>query len=287
MLYSFTLEKIENFNLKHTFESGQCFRWSKNPDESYSGIVSGHIFNIKMDVDNTLFVQSTMPDCREFFEEYIDNKRDYSYIKGKISVNDETMKKAVEYGCGMRILKQDHWETLASFIISANNNIPRIIKIIGNLSKVYGSPIKYNGETLYTFPMPEDIIGTGQDYLSDCGLGFRCRYIRHAAGMVKTGEVDLKTIEKLDTASAKKELMKIDGVGPKVADCVLLYSYGKYDVFPTDVWIKRIVQALYFGTEKKIHEIHEFARERYGELAGFAQQYLFYYARENRITMKE
>ncbi|MGE5474290.1 MAG: DNA-3-methyladenine glycosylase family protein [Ignavibacteriales bacterium] len=284
-MYTFSIENIKNFNLKHTFECGQCFRWWKNSDESYSGIVSGNIFNVKIS-GNTLHVESSMHDSQKFFEEYIDNNRDYSEIKRKISVNDSNMNKAVEFGYGMRILKQDHWETLVSFIISANNNIPRIIKTIEKLSELYGAPFEINDKTYYAFPTPQDIIENQEDKLAQCGLGFRCRYIKHAAEMVLYGEIDLNTIEKLDTGLAKKELMRINGVGPKVADCTLLYSYGRYDVFPTDIWIKRIVETLYFGTEKRISEIHEFAHDRFGGYAGFAQQYLFYYARENKVGAK-
>lgn len=232
---------------------------------------------------DTLLVESSMPDGREFFQEYIDNKRDYSEIKEKISFNDANMEKAIEFGCGIRILKQEHWETLLSFIVSANNNIPRIISSIRKLSKTFGRPFQVNDETYYAFPTPQDILSGNEESLQKCGLGFRSKYIRHAAKMILNGEIDLNAIEKLDTDSAKKELMRINGVGPKVSDCVLLYSYGKYDAFPTDVWIKRIMETLYFDSEKKISEIHKFAREKFGAYAGFAQQYLFYYARENKI----
>ena len=282
-MYIFTIENIQNFSLKHTFECGQCFRWRPNPDGSYTGIAGEGIFNVRMSGESDLIVETNLPDFKESFEEYIDNHNDYSAIKKILSKNDKTMKKAVDYGYGMRILKQDHWETLASFIISANNNIPRIMKTVENIAGTYGKQIEFQGKAYSLFPKPEDLADAGDKELKCCGLGFRWKYIKCAAQMIESGEINLEEIEKQHSASARNELIKIPGVGPKVADCVLLYSYAKADVFPTDVWIKRIVETIYFGKEKKLNEIQEFAKNKYGELAGFAQQYLFYYARENKI----
>jgi len=281
--YNFTIEKIENFNLTHTFECGQCFRWKPNLDGSYTGIVGEGIYNIRMLEDSDLIIESSIPDSKEFFEKYIDNLTDYSTIKQLLLKSDKSMEKAVEYGYGMRILKQEPWETLASFIISANNNIPRIMKTVENIARAYGKQIEFKGKAYNLFPKPEELADARDEDLKCCGLGFRGKYIKRAAQMISSGEIDLEKIGNMDSTSARSELTKIQGVGPKVADCVLLYSYAKADVFPIDVWIKRIVETIYFGKEKKLHEMQEFARNKYGELAGFAQQYLFYYARENKI----
>ncbi|MGE5329626.1 MAG: DNA-3-methyladenine glycosylase family protein [Deltaproteobacteria bacterium] len=281
MLYSFIIENIRNFSLKHTFECGQCFRWKPNNDGSYTGVVGEGVFNVKMHNEAELIVETNLLDSKEFFEQYIDNNTDYLAIENLLSGNDKIMKEAVGYGSGMRILKQEHWETLASFIISANNNIPRIMKTVENIAGVYGRKVEFKGEGYYLFPGPEELADAGEEDLKSCGLGFRGKYIRSAAQMLASGEINLKELEAWDSASARNELIRIPGVGPKVADCVLLYSYAKTDVFPIDVWIKRIVEMLYFSKEKKLNEIQEFARNKYGKLAGFAQQYLFYYAREN------
>ena len=283
MAYNFIIKNIKNFNLAHTFECGQCFRWKRNADGSYTGVVGEGVFNIKMENDTDLIVETNLPDSKLFFEDYIDNKRDYSQIKQKISASDINMQEAVDFGYGMRILKQEHWETLVSFIISANNNIPRIIKTVENIARTYGKQIEFQGKSYNLFPKPEVLAEARDEDLKCCGLGFRGKYIKRAAQMISYGEINLEKIGNMDSTSARSELTKIPGVGPKVADCVLLYSYAKADVFPTDIWIKRIVETIYFGKEKKLHEIQDFAKNKYGELAGFAQQYLFYYARENKI----
>lgn len=277
-------KNMEDFEPVHTFECGQSFRWIKQPDGSYTGVVKGNVFNV-LKQDDSIIVECSSSDCRKMIEEYLDFDRDYSIIKDKLS-EDDILKKAVDFGYGIRILKQDHWECLASFIISANNRIPLIMRSVENIAKDFGKPVQFNKKTYYSFPQPEGLTGIEEEKLELCGVGFRCKYIKHAARMVSSGEVDLAALENMDSTAAREELMRIPGVGPKIADCVLLYSYGKTDVFPTDVWIKRVVEVLYFGRNTKLREIQEFARTKFGDIAGFAQQYLFYYARENKITGK-
>jgi len=279
------IRNIKDFEPKHTFECGQCFRWNRQLDDSYTGAVRGHVFNISKE-NGSIIVKSDMPDPEEILLDYLDLQTDYSTIKGELS-KDPIMSKAIDYGYGIRILKQEHWECLASFIISANNRIPMIMRSVENIARDFGKPIEFNGSTYFSFPPPEVIVDVNEDRLTLCGVGFRCKYIKHAARMVASGEVDLNALENMDSGSARGELMKIPGVGPKIADCVLLYSYGKSDVFPTDVWIKRVIEVLYFGREAKLPEIQEFARRKFGSLAGAAQQYLFYYARENKIGSPE
>lgn len=275
------LKNPRDFNAVHTFECGQCFRWIKQIDGSYTGVVGDNVFNIREDGD-TVFIEASSDEAGEILSGYLDFSRDYTLIKKRLSDN-HVLKKAVEFGYGIRILKQNHWECLASFIISANNRIPMIMRAVENIARDFGKPVEFKGKTYYTFPGPDELLKVEEDKITLCGVGFRCKYIKHAARMVSSGEINLEHIEKLDSSEAREELMKIPGVGPKIADCVLLYSYGKTDVFPTDVWIKRVVEVLFFGREAKLPEIQEFAGTRFGELAGFAQQYLFYYARENKI----
>lgn len=278
------IRNIKDFELKHTFECGQGFRWIRQLDNSYTGVVRGHVFNVSKEEDS-IVVKSDMMNPEEIILDYLDLRTDYSTFKEELS-KDRVMSKAIDYGYGIRILKQEHWECLASFIISANNRIPMIMRSVENIARDFGKPIEFNGSTYFSFPPPEAIVDVNEYRLTLCGVGFRCKYIKHAARMVASGEVDLNAVVNMDSVSAREELMKIPGVGPKIADCVLLYSYGKSDVFPTDVWIKRVVEVLYFGREAKLSEIQEFARRKFGSLAGIAQQYLFYYARENKIGSK-
>ncbi|PNT91605.1 DNA-3-methyladenine glycosylase family protein [Clostridium thermosuccinogenes] len=279
------VENVRDFDPVHIFECGQCFRWVRQPDNSFTGVVRGKVANISYQ-DGTLVIKnSSLKDFQDIWFEYLDLGRDYSEIKALLD-KDEHMKKAIEYGYGIRILKQDLWEVLISFIISANNRIPMIMKTVAAMSKLYGDEIQYDGMAYYSFPGADKLSEAGIEELEACRGGFRCKYILNTARMVKNGEVRLEELEGMDTGKAREELMKFPGVGPKVADCVLLYSGTKQDVFPTDVWVKRVMEELYFKREASFKEIQDFASSYFGDLAGFAQQYLFYYARENRIGTK-
>lgn len=279
------VENVRDFDPVHIFECGQCFRWIRQPDNSFTGVARGKVANISYQ-DGTLVIKnSSLKDFQDIWFEYLDLGRDYGEIKALLD-KDEHMKKAIEYGYGIRILKQDLWEVLISFIISANNRIPMIMKTVAAMSKLYGDEIQYDGMAYYSFPGADKLFEAGIEELEACRGGFRCKYILNTARMVKNGEVRLEELEGMDTGKAREELMKFPGVGPKVADCVLLYSGTKQDVFPTDVWVKRVMEELYFKREASFKEIQDFASSYFGDLAGFAQQYLFYYARENRIGTK-
>ncbi|MEG6612901.1 DNA glycosylase [Pseudoclostridium thermosuccinogenes] len=279
------VENVQDFDPVHIFECGQCFRWVRQPDNSFTGVVRGKVANISYQNGTLVIKNSSLKDFQDIWFEYLDLGRDYGEIKALLD-KDEHMKKAMEYGYGIRILKQDLWEVLISFIISANNRIPMIMKTVAAMSKLYGDEIQYDGMAYYSFPGADKLFEAGIEELEACRGGFRCKYILNTARMVKNGEVRLEELEGMDTGKAREELMKFPGVGPKVADCVLLYSGTKQDVFPTDVWVKRVMEELYFKREASFKEIQDFASSYFGDLAGFAQQYLFYYARENRIGTK-
>jgi N-glycosylase/DNA lyase len=279
------VEGVKDFDPVHIFECGQCFRWLRQEDGSYTGVAKGKVANIKYYDGRLEVINSTPEDFRNIWFDYLDLGRDYSEIKQKLA-KDDIMRNAIAFGHGIRILKQEFWETLISFIISANNRIPMIMKVVAALSKMYGDEVTFQGKSYYTFPQVEKLASSSVEEVEFCRGGFRCKYIIATAQMVSNGEVDLSSIPGMDTDSARSELTKFPGVGNKVADCTLLYSGTKYDVFPTDVWVKRVMEELYFKREASFKEIQEFARDYFGELAGFAQQYLFYYARENRIGTK-
>jgi len=279
------VENIKDFNPVHIFECGQCFRWLKENDGSYTGVAGGRVANISYSDGRITIKNASQDDFIDMWFDYLDLGRDYSEVK-KILSKDPILEKAIEFGYGIRILRQDIWETLISFIISANNMIPRIMKTVAVISKVYGDEISYAGKKYFTFPGIDKLAGSSLQELDVCRGGFRCKYILGTAHMIKEGVFDLEALGSTDTDEARKELTRLPGVGNKVADCVLLYSGTKQDVFPTDVWVKRVMEELYFKREASFKEIQEFAREHFGELAGFAQQYLFYYAREKKIGAK-
>jgi N-glycosylase/DNA lyase len=279
------VQNVRDFNAVHIFECGQCFRWIRQDDGSYTGAAKGRVINIKF-VNGTLEVSnSNAEDFRKIWFDYLDLGRDYSEIKKRLA-KDEVMKKAIDFGYGIRLLRQDVWETLISFIISANNRIPMIMKTVGAVSRLYGEKIQFQGENYYSFPDANKLSGSEIEQLEVCRAGFRCKYIIGTADKIKKGEVKLHELGDMKTDEARNELVRFPGVGPKVADCTLLYSGTKYDVFPTDVWVKRVMEELYFEREASFKEIQQFAKDYFGDLAGFAQQYLFYYARENKIGAK-
>lgn len=276
----FEIENIKDFNLTHILECGQCFRWKKEANESYTGVIKEGVINVKMDENEKIcFTYKLNGRANEIIENYFDLKRDYSEIKNKISINDENMLSAIEYGYGIRILRQDPWEMLISYIISAANNIPRISKTIENISQKYGKKVEFCGKEYFLFPTPEELAGATIEDFRSLNLGFRDKYVYGAVADVVSGKVNLENINKLDYLEAKKELMKIKGVGAKVADCILLFSMNKIEAFPIDTWIKKVMVELY-GTKNSLKDIEKCATERFGGYAGIAQQYLFYYMRE-------
>jgi len=270
---------IEDFNLKETFECGQCFRWNEEEDGSYTGIAYDRVINVKLEEDMLIIDNTDLNDFYDIWFDYFDLGRDYKQIKENLS-RDPILKEAIQYGQGIRILRQDTWETLVSFIISQNNRIPQIKKVIENLASSFGEPIEYKGKIYYTFPKAEELVMFDVETIAKTKCGFRAKYILDAASKVFSGEIDLLKLFEYSTNDIRDILMNINGVGPKVADCVILYSIGRYDTFPTDVWIKRIVEYLYLKREGTPLEIQLFAIDKFGDLSGFAQQYLFYYGRE-------
>ncbi len=282
----YKIENIDSFDLKDIFECGQCFRWNKQEDGSYTGVVKNNILNVKKQ-DNQIIFQGICEDnIQKIVENYFDLNRDYEKIKKDLSKIDDNMKTSIEYGKGIRILNQDLWETIISFIISANNNIPRIKGIIERLSQKYGKEIIYKGEKYYTFPTPEELKNVTVEEYRKLGLGFRDIRLYETTKMILEKEIDLEKLkENPNTKEVREELLKLSGVGPKVADCILLFSdLKRFEVFPIDVWVRRVMNDLYIKNEdeNKVSkkQIEKIAEEKFGNLAGLAQQYLFYWRRE-------
>jgi len=273
---------LKDFNLSHIFDCGQCFRWERQEDGSYFGVAFNKALKIEMlSPDTVILYDTTEDDFKKIWYNYFDFGTDYSGIKKQLS-KDSVLKSAIGYGEGIRILNQDLWECVVSFIISASNNIPRIKKIISEFSRLFGEKIDYMGSTCYSFPTAEKISTLSIEDLAPIKAGFRDKYIISAAEAFCSG-VSFDSFSSLSYDEAKRELMKIKGVGNKVADCILLFGLAKRNSFPVDVWIKRIVEYCYFDGEQTNDKIRSFAEEKFGELGGYAQQYLFFYARENKI----
>lgn len=285
MEQQYILRNDKSFEPVHIFECGQCFRWNKEEDGSYTGVIKNSVINVKKLGKNVEFTGVCDRNIKEICEEYFNLQTNYEAIKEKLSNIDIYLKNSIEYGNGIRILKQDLWETLLSFIISANNNIPRIKTIIERIAKKYGNRIEYRNKIYYTFPTPEMLQNASIDNFRGLGLGFRDVRIYETVQRTLKGEIDLEKLKQEEnTEVLRKKLLEIPGVGPKVADCVMLFALNRFDVFPVDVWVKRVISELYFNKKEQTpNVIHEFAEKQYGNLAGLAQQYLFYWRRENSI----
>lgn len=271
---------INNFNLEHTFMCGQCFRWNECPDGTYTGVAHSRAVMMSMEGDSLYIYNTTEDDVNNIWLDYLDLKRDYFEIK-KMYENDKYLSRAMDFGYGIHILNQDIFECLISFIISTQNQIPRIKKIVAELCHAYGNECRTDSELLYSFPSARQLEHVTAEKLAFLKAGYRADYIVDAVKKVISGEVDLNAVPKMDYETAKKELMKIKGVGPKVADCVLLFSARKSEAFPVDVWVQRTMRSLYMDETATNKQIEKRAAELFGKYAGFAQQYLFYYAREN------
>lgn len=272
---------IKDFDLKNTFLNGQCFRFDPYKG-GYLGIALGKVIYLQKDGDNFLIDGVTKEEFDTLFSDYFDLKRDYKKITDSFK-KEENLLKALEYGKGMRILRQDPWETLISFIISQNNNIGRIKSIISRLSTKYGTPIVYDETVFYLFPTPNQLKEvTEQDY-KNLGLGYRAKYLEKTVKDVLDGKVDFENLKKIGYFKAKEQLLKLNGVGPKVADCILLFGLNYLDAFPVDTWIKKVMERLYLKKSATNKEIWDYAQNAFGEYAGLAQQFLFYYGRENKI----
>ena len=282
----YKINNIKSFEPKHIFDCGQCFRWNEIADGSYTGTFGRNVLNVKKENKEIRFKGLVDGNIKNIYKKYFDLDRDYEKIKKDLSKIDNNMKTSINYGEGIRLLNQDLWETIISFIISANNNIPRIKGIIDRISKTYGEKIVWEGKEYYTFPTPKQLSKATIEDLRKLGLGFRDVRVYETTKIINAKKVDLEKLHKEENTQHVREiLLTLPGVGPKVADCILLFSTLKrLEVFPIDVWVRRVINELYIKNEneEKVNkkEIEQLAKQKYGNLAGIAQQYLFYWKRE-------
>ena len=275
---------LEEFDPRDIFTCGQAFRWYEEEDGSFTFVTNGIVANAKKVGDEIILKGVDEKSFEEIFYNYFDLSRDYKIVMEELS-KDEVMKRATEYGKGIRILNQDKFETIISFIISANNQIPRIQKAIEKISEMYGD---YLGEDenrkYYSFPSPDQLsLAKPEDLREFARVGFRDKRIVEASKLIASGQVDISKIQDMDLEDARKELQILPGVGPKVADCILLFAFDRKESFPVDVWIKRVMEELYLKEVTPKSKIAMRGREVLGKNAGFANQYLFYYGRENKL----
>ncbi|MCG8484420.1 MAG: 8-oxoguanine DNA glycosylase [Clostridia bacterium] len=278
------IENLEHFDPVHVFECGQCFRWNKENNNSYTGVAFGKVINVSM-LDHRLIIKNTTEeDYYTIWEDYFDLKRDYKAIKNELSKDDEIMKQAIDFGKGIRLLNQNEWETVISFIISQNKSIPIIKQNIEALSRQYGRYLgNYWGKDYYDFPSPEKLAGISVDDILACKVGYRAKYIKKTACEIAKSD-HLYHLKYGSDEEAEAYLLGLHGIGPKVANCIMLFSLNKYQRFPIDVWVERVMKELYQLKDTK--SITQYVDKTFQSYGGFAQQYLFYYAREKKIGKK-
>jgi len=296
------IEKVKNFKLKHIFECGQIFRFEEISEGNFIVIAFGKLIELKEESNNILIYNSTEEEVRNIWLKYFDLDRDYSKIKEELS-KDNLLKESIEFGYGVRVLNQDAFEMLLSFIISARNNIPSIKKTVNKISTMWGQKIDYKGNIYYAFPSIYEIKDATLEEIQETGASFRSKYIidtiQNVYNSTKEREnlkgnednpylkYNLDYIKSLNDDECHDALQEFKGVGAKVADCIMLFSMEKTSAFPVDVWVKRAMIHFYGAEDSSLNKIRIFARNKFGELAGFAQQYLFYFARENKIKVEE
>ena len=276
-----TVDGVNDFTLSQILECGQCFHFDKLDEEVYEVVAFGRAVKMEQ-TDKVLRIYgSSMEDYEGIWKLYLDMDNDYGLIKQSVIKADGALKTAVDEKSGIRILNQDFFETLISFIVSQNKSIPQIKQCVKNISHRFGDEvIGYNGEAFYVFPDVQRLHDATEEELRECKVGFRAPYIKNATEAVYSGAVTKEKLDELDIAQARELLMTVKGVGEKVANCVLLFGLGRREAFPVDVWMKRIMEQMYFdGKDTKKQDIEAFAVNKFGDLGGYAQQYLFDYAR--------
>ena len=270
------IENIDNFDLSDIFDCGQCFRFNrikKDDKNNFEGVAFGkYLRAFQNKSENKIYFETTLEDFNNIWRNFFDIDRDYKKIFETLR-KDETLKKASDFCPGVRIIKQEPFECLISFIISANNNIPRIKKTIERLCENFGHEIIYNGNKYYSFPSAEKIASLALEDLDVLKSGFRAKYILEAAKKIADGDINLDSVYKMTLDEGSEYLQTLKGVGNKISACVLLFAYNKLEAFPIDVWIKRVLEKYYTADFSP--------QEHFGEYAGIAQEYLYYYERMN------
>ncbi|MCX5726488.1 MAG: DNA-3-methyladenine glycosylase 2 family protein [Candidatus Saganbacteria bacterium] len=271
--------KVKNFDLDSSLCCGQAFRWKKAKNGYWYGVVSGQVIKIKQEDDSLLFRTSPFKQNIYLLNKYFN--LDLSYPRMVRSINkDEHIARAIKKYSGLRILHQEPFECLISYIVSINKNIPAISMLINNLCKRYGKKIEFEGRIFHTFPTIDALKKLNLRDFKALRVGFRARYLKDAVAKISSRKVDLDSLEKLEYREAREKLMEIIGVGGKVADCVLLFAFNKYEAFPIDLWIGRAMRKYYFRNKNVTDKIiREFAQNHFGKYPGYAQEFLYHYFR--------
>lgn len=281
------IKDVRDFDLEQTLECGQCFRFYKQDCEDYVIVAKKKMLHVQQRGSDLIFHNTSKEDVEKIWIPYFDLERDYGNIKSYLLKADKVLKPAIEEKHGVRLLNQDFHEALISFIISQNKQIPHIKQIVKAISDKYGEYLgSVNGVEYYSFPDVETLGSITEEEYRELKTGFRAPYLIDASRKLASGEYTSELFSDLNENEARNKLVEIKGVGEKVANCVMLFSLGYRAAFPVDVWIKRIMETLYFKEDTPKDKIQLFAKEKYGEYGGYAQQYLFCFGRDMKLGTK-
>ena len=260
----------DDLDLDKIIDSGQCFRPARRNAGWYCFPAGQRLIYLRPESENGYIIRFPEGEWESFWQDYFDLGRNYAALCEKLHGQSVFLDKALAYGKGIRVLRQDPWEMLVTFIISQRKSIPAIRTAVNLLSERYGTPVDTNGEVVHLFPTPTQLNQASEDDLAACGLGYRTRYIKKAAELAASGQLDMEALRSLPDEELYQELLTLDGVGKKVANCVCLFGYSRTGMVPVDVWIARLIEEEFGGVDPF---------PQYGREAGIAQQYLFYYKR--------
>lgn len=265
---------------------GQCFRWKQNDDGSFVGVIKDNVIKIWQEKNMVYYYAMNEKNIQNIVIDYFDLNTSYKKIISDFKKKDNSvLNEIIKYSKGTRILHQDRFEILVSYIISASNNISRIQGSIEKLSKLYGTKVIFNKKEYYLFPTIEQLRNVQEkDYENKIHVGYRAKYLRNTVKLLLKADNLLEKISNMNIDDVRKELVKLEGVGPKVADCVMLFSMNKKEVFPVDRWIQRVMEK--YTQEKHLTKlmIHNISEKEFGEYAGVMNHYMFYWGRENKIS---
>ena len=268
------------FKLDDTITCGQIFRFFKQDDNSYDIILKDRVINVYMDEEYLCVSSNNENDLEKVVRLYFDLDNDYALMNNYLRKSDKKIIPAVDFSSGLMMIKQDPFETIMEYIISANNGVPQIANALNNIAKNYGKKIVFNDKEYFLFPQYKDLKDVSVEEFRNCKVGFRDKYLKLMIDKLNNNEINLDEFYDLDTKEALDKLMENVGIGPKVASCILLFAYQKYDVFPIDTWVKKVMKNDY-GIEGE-KNIRDFATKTYGKYSGIAIQYVFNYGRNNK-----
>ncbi|MBO6195831.1 MAG: 8-oxoguanine DNA glycosylase [Bacilli bacterium] len=269
--------KVNDFNLKDTVTCGQIFRFEELDDNSFDIVLTDRVINIKQ-VNNELIVNSSnMNNIEEVIRNYFDLDYDYESINNKLLEIDRNNKEIIDSCLGLRMINEPRLEVIISYILSSNNRVPQIKNALDNISKTYGKKVLFNNKEYYLFPTIEELSKCDIETLRTCKTGFRDKYIYEFVNKVIDKEFDMDLIDSMDSKEGSEYLMTLNGVGEKVASCILLFGYHRFDVFPIDTWVKKYMKDKY--NIEGVENIRKFTNDKYKEFSGIAIQYMFHYKR--------